>query len=102
MSSDSLYKLAKIILKHYYFELGQDVCHQVLSTVIGTKFALHYEHIFMAGLKEEIFSNTELQPLLCLRYLDDIFLFVKLKEFLEFLNAFHPSVNLTMDHSPNH
>ena len=75
MLSDSLYRLAKVILKHNYFELGLDVYHQVLGTTVGTKFAPHYEHIFMAGLKEEMFSNAELQPLLWLRYLDDIFCF---------------------------
>ena len=36
------------------------------------KFALHYANIFMAGLEEEIFCNAEFQPLLWLRYLDDI------------------------------
>ena len=53
LSSDSLYKLAKIILKHNCFELGQDVYHQILGTVIGTKFAPHYANIFIAGLEEE-------------------------------------------------
>ena len=33
-------------------------------------------NIFMAGLEEEFFSSTELQPLLWLRYLDDIFCLV--------------------------
>ena len=64
MSSDSLYKLAKTILKHNYFELGQDAYHQILGTAIGTKFASHYANILMAGLEEEIFSSTEFQPLL--------------------------------------
>ena len=105
VSSDSLYKLAKIILKHNYLELGQDVYHQILGITIGTKFGLHYANIFMAGLEEEIFSSTEFQPLLWLRYLDDIFCLwtdtiEKLKEFLEFLNAFHASIKFTMDYSP--
>ena len=105
MSSDSLYKLAKIILKHDYFELGQNVFHQILGTAIGTKFALHYANIFMGRLEEEIFGSTEFQSLLWLRYLDDIFCLwtdtiEKLKEFLEFLNAFHSSIKFTMDYSP--
>ena len=53
----------------------------------------------MAGLDGEIFRNTEFQPLLWLHYLDDFFCLwtdtiEKLKEFLEFLNAFHPSIKL--------
>ena len=66
VSSDSLFKLAKIILKHNYFELGQSNlghCH-------WQDFVPHYANIFMARLEEEIFSNAEFQPLLWLRYLD--------------------------------
>ena len=48
VSSDNLYKLAKIILKHNYFELGQDVYHQILGTAIGTKFAPHYVNILFS------------------------------------------------------
>ena len=55
VSSESLCKLANIVLKHNYFELGKDVYHQILGTAIGTKFAPHYANIFMAGLEEEIF-----------------------------------------------
>ena len=53
----------------YIFELGKDVCHQILGTAIGTKFAPHYANIFMAGLKEEIFEKSHFQPYLWLRYL---------------------------------
>ena len=57
----------------------------------------------MAGL--EIFSNAEFQRLLWLRHLDDIFCLwtdaiEKSKDFLESLNAFHPSIKSTMDYSP--
>ena len=45
----SLYKLANIVLKHIYFELGKDAYHQILGTAIGRKFAPHYANIFMAG-----------------------------------------------------
>ena len=37
------------MLKQNYFELGQDVYHQILATATGTKFAPHYANIFMAG-----------------------------------------------------
>ena len=53
MSSGSLYKLAKIILKYNYFELRQDEYHQILGTAIGVIFAPHYAIIFMAGLEQE-------------------------------------------------
>ena len=102
VSSDSLYKLVKIILKHHYFELEQDVYHKIFGTAIGLKFALNDANIFMAGLEQEIFSNTEFQPLLWLRYMDNTFCLrtdniEKLKESLNFLNAFYPFVTFTMD-----
>ena len=50
VSSGSLYKLAKIILKHNYVELGQDMYHQILGAAVSTKFARHYANIFMSGL----------------------------------------------------
>ena len=56
--------------------------------------------------EEDIFSKTEFRLLLWLRYLDYIFCLTtdsieKLKEFFEFLNAFHPSLKFTMDYSPD-
>ena len=73
VSSESLCKLANIVLKHNYFELGKDVYHQILGTAIGTKFAPYYANIFMDGLEENIFEKSHFQPYLWLRYLDDIF-----------------------------
>ena len=69
----------------------------------STKCAPYYASTFMAGL--EIFSNAEFQRLLWLRHLDDIFCLwtdaiEKSKDFLESLNAFHPSIKSSMDYSP--
>ena len=73
VTSESLCKLANIVLKHNYFELEKDLYHQILGTTIGTKFAPHYANIFMAGLEEEVFEKSHSQSYLWLRYLDDIF-----------------------------
>ena len=102
--SENLYKLAEIVLKHNYFEFGQDVYQQILDTAIGTKFAPPYANIFMAGLEEEIFNNPKFKPFLWLRYLDDIFCLwtegvYKLKEFFNYLNEFRPSIKFTMEYS---
>ena len=59
VSSDGLYKVVKTILKHNYFEFGQDVCHQILGAAIGTKFGTQGANNFMSRLEEEIFGNTE-------------------------------------------
>lgn len=73
VSWESLQKLAKRILTHTHFELGQHVYHRILGTAIGTKFAPAYTNIFMARLEHKIYSSTEFQPLLSLHYLDSIF-----------------------------
>ena len=96
VTSENLYKLAEIVLKHNYFEFGQDIYQQILGTAFDTKFAPPHVNVFMTGLEEEIFKNPKLKPFLWLRYLDDIFcLWVesvdKLKEFFNYLNEFHPS-----------
>ena len=104
VTSENLYKLTEIVLKHNYFEFGQDVYQQILGTAIGTKFAPPYAKIFMAGLEEEIFKNPKLTPFLSLSYLDDIFclrteVVEKLKEFFSYLNEFHPSIKFTVEYS---
>ena len=103
VSTENLCKLAQIILKHNYFELGERNYHQLLGTAIGTKFAPPYANIFMAGIEERIFQEFD-NPLLWLRYLDDIFCIwtegeQKLKEFFEYLNNCHPTIKFTMDYS---
>ena len=104
ISTGHLCDLAKIILKNNFFENGSKVYHQKIGTAIGTKFAPPYANLFMAGLEEKLFLNTEFTPFLWLRYLDDIFCIWtqgidKLKEFFEKLNSFHPTIKFTMEHS---
>ena len=64
VTSGNLYTLVEVVLKHNYFEFGQDVYQQILSTTIGTKFAPPYGNIFMAGLEEEVFKNPQFKPFL--------------------------------------
>ena len=51
VTSENFYKLAESVLKHNYFEFGQDVYQQILGTAIDTKFTSPYANIFMAGLR---------------------------------------------------
>ena len=84
-----------VILKHNYFGLGQDV-YQILGTAIGTKFAPHYANIFTAELEGKTLATQSFNHCFCL-WADTT---EKLKDFLDFLNAFHPSIKFTMEHSP--
>ena len=98
-STKSLCELAAIILKNNFFEIGEEVYHQLLGTAIGTKFAPIYANLFMAGLEKKIFENANFKPLLWLRYLDDIFciwteVFERLQELYQY-----PTINFTMEFS---
>ena len=103
VSSESLCKLPNIVLKHNYFELGKGFYQQILGTAIGTKFALHYANIFMAGLENETFEKSHVQPDLWLRYLDIFCIWTEglenSKEFFGFFNNFHRSIKFTMEYS---
>ena len=59
-----------------------------------------YAIIFMGDLKERILQNYSFKPLVWWRYIDEIFLLwqhveEKLKEFLDILNCYHPSIKFT-------
>ena len=104
VSTESLCDLAKLILKENYFELGDEVCRQILGTAIGTKFAPTYANIFMAGLERKIFESGGFNPFVWLRFLDDIFCLwlegeEKLYNFVKYLNEFHPTIKFTMEKS---
>ena len=101
-----LCRLAKIILKNNYFELGSHMYHQLLGIEIGTKFTPNYTNIFMAALEENLFKELKFKAYIWLLYLDDIFCIwteglEKLKEFLNFLDEFYPSLKFNMDYSRN-
>ena len=102
--TDSLCKLAEIVLKDNYFQLGDRSFRQKLGTAIGTIFAPTYANIFMAGLEEKIFEARNFTPFLWLRFLDDIFCIWtqgenKLNDFFLFLNNFHKTIKFTMENS---
>ena len=102
VSAKSLFDPATTILKNNFFEIDEEVYHQLLETAIGTKFAPNYANLIMPGLEKKIFENSNFKPLLWLRYLDDIFCIwaeglERLQEFYQYLNSFHPTIKFTME-----
>ena len=59
ISSNSLCDLASIILKNIYFENEESKYHQKRGFLFGTKFATPYSNLFMAGLENILFQNSE-------------------------------------------
>ena len=73
---------------------------QLRGTAIGTKVTPPYAIIFMAVLEGRIMQDCSFKPLVWGRYIDDTFLLwqhgeEKLKEFLDILSSYHPSINFT-------
>ena len=104
ISTDSLMDLAECVLKNNIFEHNLSFFKQLRGTAIGTKMAPPYAIIFMGDLEERILQNCSFKPLVWWRYIDDIFLLwqhgeEKLKEFLDILNCYHPSIKFTSKYS---
>ena len=74
------------------------------GTAIGTIFAPPNVIIFIAALEEEILEFLITKPWLWWRYIDDIFMIWhhrenELKQFIDKLNKFHPTIKITCDYS---
>ena len=101
---DSLTELAELVFKNNVFEQCTSFYKQLRGTAIGTKIAPPYAIIFMGDLEEKRLKDCDKKPLTWWRYKDDIFILLqhgdkKLKNFLEFLNCYHPTIKLTANYS---
>ena len=104
ISADSLMILAECVLKNSIFEHNLSLFKQLRGTAIGTKMASPNAIIFMGDLEERILDECSFKPLVWWRYTDDIFLLrqhgeEKLKEFLDILNRYHPTIKFTSKYS---
>ena len=104
ISTDSLCRLAEIILRSNYFEFDDHIFHQTFGTAMGTKFAPPYANLFMANLEETLLAEATVKPLIWWRYLDDIFAIwtgteEELDNFHNFMNNYHPTIKFTMEKS---
>ena len=91
-------------MKNNIFNCNQKTLKQKRGTAIGTKFAPPYSILFMAELEEKILEKVDNKPYLWWRYIDDIFFIwehgeEKLRNFVETLNEFHPTIKFTAEWS---
>ena len=82
------------------FKFNKKVFQQISVTAIGTKFAPQYACIYMDRVEQAFLETQELQPLLWLRFIDDIFSIWthgngELKKFMEEFNNFTPNLRFT-------
>ena len=67
--------MAEFVLKNNLFEFNSKVLQQILGTALGTKFAHPYAYIYMDRAEQDFLETQKLQPLLWLRYINDVFSF---------------------------
>ena len=100
--TDVIIQSTEFILKHNYFNFGNEQFLQLKDTAMGTKMAPQYANIFMSNLEENFLQNTHNKPLLYLRYIDNIFLLwtqeEKLLQFHKDFNSEDPDIHFTMNH----
>ena len=103
VTTDTLIELAELVLKNKIFEFSDKTYKQICGTVIGAKFAPPYA-VLMAALEEKILNKVKKKPNVWWRYIDDIFFMWEhgeelLKEFINKINSFHPTIKFTADWS---
>ena len=67
--TDDLIRMAEFVLSN------SDAFQQISGTAIGTKFAPPYACIYMDQVEQKFLAMQINQPLIWLRYIDDIFLY---------------------------
>ncbi len=91
-------------INYNYFEFGNLIFQQIAGTAMGAAFSPTIANIFMSVILSRFLRTQETQPLILLRYIDDIFMIWSdttdtLQSFLTALNNFHPNLRFTHQHS---
>jgi len=101
-SNISILKLLQYVLTKNNFDFNGKHYLQVGGTAMGTKVAPSFAILFMADFEDKHVYTYQPQPSLWLRYIDDIFLIWEhssetLNDFMDHLNACHPSIKFTSE-----
>ena len=97
-SNLNLVKLLEMVLKKNNFQFNGDHYLQTGGTAMGTKAAPGLANCFMGNFEEEFAYEYKIQPLLYLRFLDDIFLIwqhtdTELEDYLQYSTTVSPPFN---------
>ena len=98
--NESLVELLRMVLTMNNFQFNGKNYLQVGGTAMGTRVAPSLANIFMADFEEKYVYPYHIQPLIWLRYIDDIFCVwtdgeESLRDFITHLNNSHQSIKFT-------
>ena len=102
--TDDFIKMAEFVLCNNFFEFNSDTFQQISGTDIGTKFALPYTCIYMNQVEQKFLATQINQPLIWLRYINDIFFIWahgenELEKLMSSFNSFTPNLKFTYESS---
>ena len=91
-------------INYNYFSFAGHIFQQIKGTAMGAAFSPTIANIFMSTIIREFLHTQNKRPLTLARYIDDIFMIwtdteQELTTFLTELNAFHPNLHFTHQHS---
>ena len=95
-------KLLDAVLTKNNFQFNGKHYLQVGGTAMGTKVAPSYANLFMDNLERKLLHGYHLEPLLWVRFIDDIFVIWthgvdEFNLFYQYLNNAHHSIKFTKD-----
>jgi hypothetical protein len=101
-SNDYLMKLLELVLTRNNFQFNGKHYLQIRGTAIGTKLAVGFSNNYMGRFEKLFVYIFHKQPLLWIRFIDDIFMIWThgeelLLDFIEYLNSRVPSINFTQE-----
>ena len=103
ISTESLCELISTVLTKNHFRFDSDYNLQIMGCAMDTKMAPNYTSLFKGKFEDKL-NQYHHQPLIWLRFLDDIVLIWEYSEdglldFKKYLNSAHPSIKLTYQYS---
>ena len=104
-TNQGLLTLLNLVLTCNTFTFNQKNYLQVGGTAMGTKLAPSLANIFMGHFEEKHVYSYHPQPLIWLRFIDNIFTIwthgqTEFQTFLDHLNSCHKTIKFTVDVSP--
>ena len=92
-------RLLHICVNYNYFEFAGLVFQQTHGTAMGAAFSPTIANIFLSVILKRFLESQLHQPLLLVRYIDDIFIIwpnkKTLDQFISALNSYHPNLKYT-------
>ena len=71
--TSELIRMVDFVLKNNYFKFNGQIKQQISGTTIGTKFVPPYTCLFMDKIETAFFEIQQLQPLVWVRYIDNVY-----------------------------